>query len=116
MASRKELRRFYGMLSDPLLFVLKKQGWIIQQKELFSLSEEGKRRAEAIVRLHRLWELYLTEEFGWQVEKVHASAEEMEHILTPDLEKRLTQHLSNPTKDPHAQPIPQTGVSLGEGL
>ena len=41
-------------------------------------------------------------------DKVHRSAEDMEHILTPELEKRLTQLLRNPKKDPHAQPIPKS--------
>ena len=46
-------------------------------------------RAAHIVRLHRLWELYLVDMLGIGAEKVHRSAEEMEHILTPDLAKRL---------------------------
>lgn len=72
----------------------------------FALTNDGRRRARHIVRLHRLWEVYLTSQLGICAGKVHRSAEEMEHILTPELERRLTQLLRNPTKDPHAQPIP----------
>ena len=74
---------------------------------LYCLSGDGKLKAAAIVRLHRLWELYLAETLKLQVETVHKTAEEMEHILTPDLEERLTRHLANPKKDPHQQPIPE---------
>jgi Mn-dependent DtxR family transcriptional regulator len=34
-------------------------------------------------------------------------AEEMEHILTRDIEERLTHLLADPKIDPHSQPIPE---------
>lgn len=86
---------------------LKKQGWIDSSGKLTS---DGEKKAALIVRLHRLWELYLTEELGFHAEKVHRTAEEMEHILTPEMEERLTHLLENPTRDPHHQPIPEKGV------
>ena len=63
-------------------------------------------RASRLVRLHRLWELYLASSMKIGEEKVHRSAEEMEHILTPEIEKKLTELLKNPKIDPHKQPIP----------
>ena len=77
--------------------------------EGYHLTQEGKIRAANIVRLHRLWEVYLVH-MGQGVEKVHHSAEEMEHILTPDLERRLTEFLQDPKHDPHLQPIPRGDV------
>ena len=85
---------------------LKFQGWCVKKDGAYELTFDGKRRAQRIVRLHRLWEVYLTSQLGIGADKVHRSAEDMEHILTPELEKRLTQLLRNPKKDPHAQPIP----------
>lgn len=82
---------------------LHRKGWLVAG----ALTSDGKKRAEQIVRLHRLWELYLTEELGVSSEKVHRSAEEMEHILTPEMERRLTDHLGSPLLDPHQQPIPE---------
>ena len=91
-----------------LLWNLKHQGWIDQKNsKQISLTKEGCLRARRIVRLHRLWEVYLVF-LGQGAEKVHHSAEEMEHIITPELEKELTELLGNPKKDPHAQPIPST--------
>jgi manganese/zinc/iron transport system permease protein len=81
------------------------KGWLKKKR----LCEKGKKRAETVVRLHRLWEVYLVEYLGMGVEKVHKSAEEMEHILTPEIERHLTRILNNPQKDPHAQPIPEGG-------
>jgi manganese/zinc/iron transport system permease protein len=94
------------LLLKRLLF----QGWVRKEgDEGFHLTHEGKIRAANIVRLHRLWEVYLVH-MGQRVEKVHRSAEEMEHILTPDLERRLTEFLQDPKHDPHSQPIPRSEV------
>ena len=49
----------------------------------------------------------LASELGVSHEKIHLNAEEMEHILTPDIEERLTRLLANPKVDPHSQPIPE---------
>ena len=84
-----------------------RQGWCEAHQGKYALTRDGKRRASHIVRLHRLWEVYLTSQLGMTADKVHRSAEEMEHILSPDLELRLIELLKNPKKDPHAQPIPK---------
>lgn len=86
------------------LWRLKKEGWVDTHS---ILTADGFKKAASIVRLHRLWELYLTEELGFQAEKVHRTAEEMEHILTDEMEERLTKLLENPKHDPHQQPIPE---------
>lgn len=101
-----------------ILFRMKNEGWLRKERGcaarrgLYALTGDGKQKAASIVRLHRLWELYLTESLGFQVEKVHRTAEEMEHILTPEIEERLTRLLSNPKQDPHQQPIPERHESL----
>lgn len=82
---------------------LKRAGWI----EGRLLTSDGNRKASSIVRLHRLWELYLTESLGMKAERVHRTAEEMEHILTQEMEEKLTTLLENPKVDPHSQPIPE---------
>lgn len=91
-----------------ILWKLKRQGWIkdYSHREI-TLSNDGAAMAAKIVRLHRLWELYLTEYIEMGRERVHYSAEEMEHILTPEIEEELTKLLKNPQEDPHNQPIPQ---------
>lgn len=75
----------------------------------YYLLPKGKERADHIVRLHRLWELYLHRHLGISGEKVHSEAEEMEHIITPEIEKELIELLDNPATDPHNQPIPKKG-------
>lgn len=90
-----------------ILMRLKNQGWVeLDTFGLYQLTEEGRIRAAHIVRLHRLWEVYLVDYLGVGSERVHRSAEEMEHIITPELEGELTLLLRDPKRDPHHQPIP----------
>ena len=89
------------------LFLLRREGWISKNVKGVLLTPDGVKRASHLVRLHRLWELYLTSCLEVDEERVHHSAEEMEHIITPELECRLTRLLKNPQKDPHHKPIPQ---------
>jgi manganese/zinc/iron transport system permease protein len=97
-------------LSSPylylLLYRLVRQKAVIKEGPLYHLTPLGTKRGARIVRLHRLWEAYLVNSLGLKVERVHKSAEEMEHILTPELEKQLADLLDHPTQDPHDQPIP----------
>lgn len=83
------------------------QGFLRVKKKQLVLTSEGRALAEKVVRLHRLWELYLVQELCMQKELVHKSAEQMEHILTPEIEKKLTEQLKDPRFDPHNQPIPR---------
>ena len=90
-----------------ILFRLKRRALIERDRGCYQLTGTGRLRGASIVRLHRLWELYLAQNLQFQADAVHKTAEEMEHILTPDLEERLTRLLANPKHDPHSQPIPE---------
>jgi len=90
-----------------ILWRLVKKGWLEKSPEgCYLLTSDGQYKAAHIVRLHRLWEVYLVNYLGIGAERVHKNAEEMEHILTPELEKELTLLLNDPKEDPHHQPIP----------
>jgi DtxR family Mn-dependent transcriptional regulator len=72
----------------------------------FRLNETGKKVALGVVRKHRLWEYFLVEKLGFAWDKVHPIAEELEHISSDELIKRLEHFLGNPSFDPHGDPIP----------
>jgi manganese/zinc/iron transport system permease protein len=100
--SLKEL--FKGRTIHPFaMFLLRIQGLAINGK----LTKKGNARAQNLIRLHRLWELYLAVELKVEGERIHESAEEMEHILNNEMEARLTQILKNPLYDPHSNRIPE---------
>lgn len=71
-----------------------------------TMTPSGSRVALEILRHHRLVELYLQQELGYSWDKVHAEAEELEHVISEELEERIDRALGRPTKDPHGHPIP----------
>lgn len=87
------------------LRALKRSGAISVASGFIVLTEKGQKRADHMVRLHRLWETYLAHELDVSAGRVHASAEQIEHVLTPELEKQLDM-LVNVSVDPHSQVIP----------
>ena len=70
------------------------------------LSKKGEKVALEIIRHHRLLELYLNQKMGIDWDKVDAEAEELEHVLSDELESVLDRVLGYPTLDPHGDPIP----------
>jgi len=73
---------------------------------LIFLTPDGWQRACAIVRNHRLWELYLTSEAQIAADHVHEDAEKIEHVLGEEVIRELERRLGNVATDPHGKPIP----------
>jgi DtxR family Mn-dependent transcriptional regulator len=71
-----------------------------------TLTEEGRVKALKIIRKHRLWEVFLVNKLNFNWDEVHDVAEELEHIKSPLLIKRLDDFLGYPAFDPHGDPIP----------
>ncbi|MFD2245085.1 metal-dependent transcriptional regulator [Pontibacter ruber] len=71
-----------------------------------TLSEQGERTALQVIRKHRLWEVFLVDKLKFNWDEVHEVAEELEHINSDLLIKRLDEFLGYPKFDPHGDPIP----------
>ncbi len=97
--TRRELRQG--------LALLQRKGWLQQtDANHWKLTPEGLRESRRVVRLHRLWELYLNRRMRIAPDHVHNSAEAIEHILTPEVEAALLKELDRPDVDPHFSEIP----------
>ena len=70
------------------------------------LTTEGQRLALLTIRKHRLWEVFLVQQLGFNWDEVHEVAEELEHVQSPLLMRRLDAFLGHPALDPHGDPIP----------
>lgn len=70
------------------------------------LSPLGRQIALEMLRHHRLIELYLHEELGYELHEVHAEAERLEHFISEKFEDRIAALLGDPEFDPHGDPIP----------
>jgi DtxR family Mn-dependent transcriptional regulator len=71
-----------------------------------SLTAIGKKSAVSVIRKHRLWELFLYEKLGFSWDEVHELAEQLEHIQSESLVKKLFDFMGKPKWDPHGDPIP----------
>ncbi len=71
-----------------------------------TLTGTGERIALEVLRHHRLIELYLAEVLGYDWDRVHAEAEELEHVISEEFESRIDAALGYPERDPHGAPIP----------
>ena len=106
----EEIHALYPFYKKEIAHSLKEltmQGLVLQDSQGIRLSTQGNSDAMRIVRLHRLWELYLNESMNIAPDHVHESAEQMEHLLTPELEAQLEKRLNYPSLDPHQETIPR---------
>lgn len=86
---------------------LDRRGDIEQAANGILLTDQGRRRAQNLVRSHRLWEQYLQDHAGVDASRVHPQAEKMEHFTDVGLRQRLDTETDQPKSDPHGRPIPQ---------
>jgi DtxR family Mn-dependent transcriptional regulator len=73
-----------------------------------SLTPSGKKAALAVIRKHRLWEVFLVEKLQFRWNEVHDIAEQLEHVNSDELVERLDKFLGRPKHDPHGDPIPDS--------
>jgi DtxR family Mn-dependent transcriptional regulator len=78
----------------------------IASDKSIQLTGKGKKKALQIIRRHRIWEVFLVNKLNYKWNEVHDLAEQLEHIDSDDLIKRLEVFLRFPTVDPHGDPIP----------
>jgi DtxR family Mn-dependent transcriptional regulator len=74
--------------------------------EPLRLSRRGAKLAVAMVRRHRLLETFLHRSLRVPLERVHAEAERIEHVISDDVALRIAALLGRPESDPHGHPIP----------
>ena len=103
-----------------ILKTMQAGGLIHAKKGRYSLLPSGREYALKIIRVHRLYEKYLSEKTGYHKAEWHGKAEEMEHKLNDTETENLAMQLGNPRYDPHGDPIPTVDGELasidGESL
>jgi DtxR family Mn-dependent transcriptional regulator len=78
------------------------------------LTPSGQRLALAVLRRHRLLELFLNRTLKLSWDEVHEEAEHLEHAASDRLIDRIDDYLGQPEVDPHGDPIPRADGSLAE--
>src|SRR5439155_25528147 len=85
---------------------LRSEGYVDVTGRSLQLTKDGRKRAESVVRKHRLAERLLTDVIGLEWHKAHLEAGRWEHVISDDVEARLVALLGNPSTCPHGNPIP----------
>jgi manganese/zinc/iron transport system permease protein len=85
---------------------LQRRKLVQRRNGTWRFTKAGQQKGQRMVRLHRLWELYLSRYLEIAPDHVHEDAETIEHILTPELEQELARQLDFPERDPHQSKIP----------
>jgi DtxR family Mn-dependent transcriptional regulator len=85
---------------------LEKEGLIRrgEHKEAL-LTPTGRKRAERVVRKHRLIERMLTDFMGYTPAEAHVHADELGDTFTEDMVERIDEKLGHPDRCPHGWPV-----------
>ena len=87
---------------------LRAEGYVAGEGRILTLTDEGRARAESVVRKHRLAERFLLDVIGIPWHKTHIEACRWEHVISDEVEERLMALLQNPSTCAHGNPIPGT--------
>ncbi|RZS53454.1 DtxR family iron (metal) dependent repressor [Microcella putealis] len=71
-----------------------------------ALTVEGRTKATAVMRKHRLAERLLHDIIGLEWSLVHDEACRWEHVMSEQVERRIIAMLDNPSESPYGNPIP----------
>lgn len=78
------------------------------------LTAQGRRAALKMIRRHRILEVYLVQQLGYDWDGVHDEAERLEHAVSDQLIERMSAALGAPRYDPHGAPIPTAEGEIEE--
>src|SRR4030095_875508 len=78
------------------------------------LTDKGTKKALQIIRKHRIWEVFLVDKLNYKWNEVHDLAEQLEHIESNDLVKRIEAFLGYPSFDQHGDTIPDENGKMKE--
>jgi ABC-type Mn2+/Zn2+ transport system permease subunit/Mn-dependent DtxR family transcriptional regulator len=112
-----ELTQWLGSQKNRIIAAVKelrKQGYLDERDDKAVLTGKGEAYALRMIRSHRLWETYLTNEKILDLKNIHSDAEELEHILTDELLDEIEEKLGYPEVDPHGSPIPSKSDVMHE--
>ncbi|WP_114751925.1 metal-dependent transcriptional regulator [Pleomorphovibrio marinus] len=99
-------------VSDMLKKLAEKEILMYTKYHGAGLTPLGKKTALQVIRRNRLWEVFLVDKLRFQWDQVHEVAEQLEHVRSPLLIRRLDEYLGFPKFDPHGDPIPDESGEL----
>ncbi|PCH91029.1 MAG: iron-dependent repressor [Bacteroidetes bacterium] len=108
----KQIKTKASSVSDMLRKLSNKRLADYEKYKGATLTKSGKKVALKVIRKHRLWELFLVNKLDFKWDEVHEIAEQLEHIVSPEMVNRLDKFLDYPKYDPHGDPIPDKNGNI----
>lgn len=105
-----------GNRAAELLAGLQAQELVSVDQGCYRLTATGREYALKIVRIHRLWESYLSHETGLHPAAWHDRAEQLEHKTSAEEAEALSARMGHPRYDPHGDPIPTAAGDIAPPL
>lgn len=112
-AAAHEICAVGARLATPQLLERMHTRGILRPGDGLEFSEEGRRRAESLIRRHRLAETLFSETFQMHEAVVEEEACFFEHILSPVMTDSICGFLNHPPACPHGKPIPRGTCCAG---
>ncbi len=78
------------------------------------LTSTGRKLALAVIRRHRLLELFLATSLDIPWDNVHGYADALEHAASDELIELIAVKLGDPVADPHGDPIPNRMLEIDD--
>lgn len=95
------------MLNRLALLDLRRRGDVLPSHTGYQVTTQGRHHARDLVRSHRLWESYLHESLGVDLDHVHAAADRIEHFTAEAMQQDMASSLKGTDRDPHGEEIPR---------
>ncbi|PYU95725.1 MAG: hypothetical protein DMG25_03485 [Acidobacteria bacterium] len=94
--------------------LMAQEGWLRIDAGHLMLTHDGQRRADYLMRRHRLAERLLFETFEMNEDRLHDNACKIEHGLSSEVTDKICTFLNHPRTCPHGDPIPRGVCCLGK--
>ncbi len=76
----------------------------------YKVTDKGIVLTQALLKKHRLWEVFLIEKLGYSWDEVHEDADALEHVTSDKLLNKLNDFLGRPKFCPHGKVIYGNGI------
>lgn len=95
------------LVSRATFLLMAQEGSINLDDGSVSFTPAGQRRADELIRRHRLAERFFFETFGMGEDHLHENALKIEPLWTPEVTDKICTFLHHPQTCPHGDPIPR---------
>lgn len=87
---------------------------MVRQDRRLELTDEGRKVAAEVMRKHRLAERLLVDVIGMDWAEAHEEACRWEHVMSANVEQRLSAMLDQPATDPYGNTVPGASPAVRE--